>query len=92
MTNHMHLILKLERRESLAQFLRELGGFLGRLFKFKNGLFSGRPFSRLLSWGKDYLGTHRYLSLNDFEKFGISKEHARTLLNVGVRPEKDHSP
>jgi REP element-mobilizing transposase RayT len=107
MTNHIHLILKLERRDSLKHFLREIGGHLGILFKtgdslapkcdslapkrdslaskrdtpLTSHLFTGRPFSRILAWGKDFLGTHRYLKLNEFEKSGIAKDKGRLLLS-----------
>ena len=73
MQNHIHLILRVYRRESLIRFLREMGGFLGKLFPGRSPLFSGRPFSRILEWGKDYRGVHCYLEKNEQEKTGDFK-------------------
>jgi len=80
MSTHIHLILRCRSRNSLRHFLREVGSFLGMLFGRGAPLFSGRPFSRIIEWGKDYAATYRYLDLNFLEKLGISKRVGRTLL------------
>jgi hypothetical protein len=42
--------------------------------------WSGRPFSRVIKSFKDFIGTQKYVFLNELEVYGVSKKEGRTLL------------
>lgn len=66
--DHVHLVLLLPDRRSYAAFIRSLTGILAR--KLGRGLWRFLPFSRVASWGRDFLALCRYLRKNREEALG----------------------
>ena len=67
--DHIHFLLKIENRESYMKFTRFLTGVLAR--KYGKDLWQLTPFTRVLSWGKDYEATKKYISQNEDEVWGV---------------------
>ena len=68
-SDHWHLCLKITNRRLYRGFIRSLTGILAR--KLGKGLWSLRPYSRIIEWGKDFLNILDYLLLNHCEAHGI---------------------
>ncbi len=75
--NHIHLVLMAASREGLTTFLRVLGGVIprrvlgaekGRAKKLK--FWDSRPYSRILSWGREFKNVLLYVQRNTLESFG----------------------
>ena len=75
--NHLHLVIKLDRSTLLAgrrafhSFIRSVTGLIARhvLSAERNHargikFWQARPFTRLVSWGRDYNRVHRYMAKN----------------------------
>jgi REP element-mobilizing transposase RayT len=78
--NHLHLLLLSLNPKGLARFLRAASGLIARLvMKSEKGrplpkgmaFWDQRPFSRIVSWGKEYAGVARYLLQNTLEALGF---------------------
>ncbi len=78
--NHLHLVIKLDDRKLFAKFVRTITGLIARHVlkkergpqnsdnKTKKNRYSfwvARPFTRLISWGKDYKFVARYIKKNN---------------------------
>ncbi|RYZ63649.1 MAG: hypothetical protein EOP09_17305 [Proteobacteria bacterium] len=69
------MIILIPTRAAYKAFIRTLTAvivfavsrFKGALLK---GIFDLRPFTRILSWGRDYRNVMAYHDLNDLEAFG----------------------
>jgi REP element-mobilizing transposase RayT len=91
--NHLHLLVQAPSREQLSAFLRAISGRIAMLASgARKGrpLSSGgapqamrfwdqRPFSRLVSVGRDFTNVLRYISLNSTEVAGFSRSSARAM-------------
>lgn len=88
--NHLHLLIKTNSREELAAFLRSLAGRIAQLVMgkkresrkqaFCQSFWDARPFSRLVSWGRDFKNVCRYLGINASESLlGFSRQAARDM-------------
>ena len=73
--SHIHFILKIESRKDYNKFIRSLTAILAkRIRKLKPHLdviFDLRPFTRIMSWGRDFKRGLDYLILNQMEAFGL---------------------
>ncbi len=73
--SHIHFILKIESRKDYNKFIRSLTAILAkRIRKIKPHLdviFELRPFTRIMSWGKDFKRGLDYLILNQMEALGF---------------------
>ncbi len=73
--SHIHFILKIESRKDYNKFVRSLTAILAkRIRKFKPHLeviFELRPFTRIMSWGRDFKRGLDYLILNQIEALGF---------------------
>lgn len=78
--NHIHLLISAVRAKGLARFLRTISGLIARLvLKTERGrplpksvrFWDQRPFSRIITWGKEYTGVARYLMKNTLEALGF---------------------
>lgn len=73
--SHIHFILKIESRTDYNKFIRSLTAILAkRIRKLKPHLeviFNLRPFTRILSWGRDFKRGLEYIILNQLEAFGF---------------------
>jgi REP element-mobilizing transposase RayT len=70
---HLHLLVRARRRESFQSFLRSFAGIVARrVTGAKRGrpsgrFFSGLAWSRVVAWGRDYLGVRHYVFRNAIE-------------------------
>jgi REP element-mobilizing transposase RayT len=67
--DHWHICVRITNRTLYRSFIRALTGTIAR--KFGKGLWIQRPFSRIVSWGRDFLNVLDYILLNDCEIAGI---------------------
>lgn len=77
--NHIHLVIKVKNKDSLSDFLRAVCGLIPRTLKTSK-LWLQRPYSRIVSWGKDYRSTKNYMTINNYQSMGYSKQQARFML------------
>ncbi len=75
--NHLHLLVKAKNNEQLRAFLRAFSGLTARAITgakkgFAVGKFwSGLVYSRLVSWGREFLTVRSYIIQNQLEELGI---------------------
>jgi REP element-mobilizing transposase RayT len=71
--SHLHLVVRARRREAFQGFLRSFAGIVARrVTGAKRGratgpLFKGLAWSRVVAWGRDFLGVRHYVFRNDIE-------------------------
>ncbi len=89
--NHIHLLLEAPSREHLSAFLRAISGRIaqtvigpqiqpptsGEATRF----WDARPFSRIVSRGRDHRNVARYLGMNSTEMAGLSRVSVRGVFN-----------
>jgi REP element-mobilizing transposase RayT len=93
--NHLHLIIKIYNRETYKSFIRAVSGLIMRkVFRLERGrgvfqgLWDARPFTRILSWGKDFSTVKNYLLINRLEMTGLKRDVIRGMLK---RPSDWHA-
>ena len=76
--SHVHLVIRIPSRESYNAFIRLLTSRLAQFAKLKKGeLFQFRPYTRLLSWGREIKTVLNYMKKNYVEAIGsIEIRHA----------------
>ena len=67
--DHFHFCIKITNRVLYRRFIRALTGVISQ--KLGKGLWILLPYSRVVSWGRDFLGVLDYLLLNNCEVSGI---------------------
>lgn len=77
--DHIHLLMRIENRESYKKFTRSLTGILAR--KYGKGLWMLSPFTRVLNWGRDFESTRNYISQNEAEVWGVKPYKSRKTKN-----------
>jgi REP element-mobilizing transposase RayT len=71
--SHLHLLVRARKREAFQAFLRSFAGIVARrVTGARRGRPSGRFFSalawsRVVGWGRDYLGVRHYVFRNAIE-------------------------
>ena len=71
--SHLHLLVRVRRRDAFQAFLRSFAGIVARrVTGAKRGrpagpFFSGLAWSRVVAWGRDYLGVRHYVFRNEIE-------------------------
>jgi hypothetical protein len=71
--SHLHLVLRARRRDEFQDFLRSFAGVVARRVtgaergRRTGPFFSGLAWSRVVSWGRDYLGLRHYVFRNQIE-------------------------
>jgi REP element-mobilizing transposase RayT len=75
--NHLHLIVKAENKENFKNFLRTLTALLARAITnarkghpLKKRFWDTLAYTRLVTWGREFLAVKRYLTLNTLETLG----------------------
>src|SRR5262252_5170296 len=74
--SHLHLVLRARRRDAFQNFLRSFAGVLARRVtgaergRRAGPFFSGLAWSRVVSWGRDYLGLRHYVSKSNRRRRG----------------------
>jgi hypothetical protein len=66
--DHVHLALLIPGRREYRAFIRSLSGLLAR--KIQKGLFVLLPFTRVVSWGRDFRLLKSYIRKNQEEASG----------------------
>ncbi|MBK7892081.1 MAG: transposase [Bdellovibrionales bacterium] len=75
--NHLHITLKLSKQFLWRGFISGITGGIARAVqrkrdvKSKCGFWNSRPFTRLISWGRDYNIVKDYHTLNQLEADGV---------------------
>jgi REP element-mobilizing transposase RayT len=74
--SHVHMIIHFKDREFYKAFIRTVTAKLMRYFSQKlkknlKGLFDLRPYTRILSWGRDLQNVFDYHDKNDMEARGM---------------------
>ncbi len=91
--NHLHLLVQAPSRERLSAFLRAISGRIAMLSsRARKGhplskdssvsstrFWDQRPFSRLVSIGRDFVNVLRYICLNSTEVAGFSRSSSRAM-------------
>ncbi|MBY0384305.1 transposase [bacterium] len=67
--DHWHLVIKITNRYLYRGFIRSLTGIIAR--QLGKGLWRLCPYSRIVSWGRDFLNVIDYLLLNECEVLEI---------------------
>ena len=65
--SHTHLLIQISSRQGYVRFARAVGCRLEKM----GAKFALRPFTRILSWGKDLWGVKDYVKDNEMEGFGL---------------------
>ena len=90
--SHIHMIIQIPSRQAYKSFIRTLTAAIviavskakGSVLK---GIFDLRPFTRILSWGRDFKNVMAYHDLNDLEARGyIRRPNKKTSRNK--KPQK----
>ena len=74
--SHIHALIRIPSRHAYLAFIRTLTAAIviaiskltGQSLK---GLFDLRPFTRILSWGREFTSVRGYLELNQMEGLGL---------------------
>ena len=79
--SHVHLLIRIQDRGDYVKFIRSLTSIIAakiRSFKTEcTKIFTLRPFTRIINWGKDFKNTLSYQILNQLEALGfISRKKA----------------
>ena len=89
-SNHIHLLTRAKSREGYKSFLRVLSGAIAmKLTGARKGtalakkFWAGRPWSRIVAWGRAFFVAKKYVIQNRFESCGIIAYIPRK--NKGVR-------
>ena len=78
--NHLHLLVLTRSMHALRRFLRAVTGLIARyILKTEKtrplpqgvAFWDQRPFSRIVTWGKEYAGVAAYLLQNTLEALGF---------------------
>ncbi len=67
--DHWHFCIKITNRQLYRAFIRALTGIIAR--KLGKGLWVQPPYSRIVTWGRDFLNVLDYILLNQCEVAGI---------------------
>ena len=74
--SHIHVLLRVPSRRDYLAFIRTLTALIvaylsKALGKNLKGLFDLRPFTRVVSWGRDFKRAFDYQTLNQLEALGM---------------------
>jgi len=85
--SHLHLVLRVRRREAFQGFVRSFAGIVARLVtgaergRRCGRFFDGLAWTRVVSWGRDYWGLRHYVFRNQIE--GAEGPRIRQALELG---------
>lgn len=84
--NHLHLLVRAKNRRDFGRFLKAITGLIARLtLKKERGpaltdafpaskskrFWDARPYTRVVSWGREFLKVRNYLLMNELEAVGF---------------------
>ena len=91
--SHLHLLVRARRRDAFQAFLRSFAGILARRVtgarrgRPSGRFFSGLAWSRVVGWGRDYLGVRHWVFRNRIE--GALGARVRRALEEGPVRARD---
>lgn len=70
--DHLHVLLRVTKRQNWAAFIREVTGRIARLVQHVSGclakVWAHKPFTRIVqSWQRDFRNVKQYIWLNELE-------------------------
>lgn len=72
--SHIHMVIRIRNRENYNAFIRGLTGTIARKIqiskKLTEKIFTLRPFTRVLNWGRDFRNVLQYQIMNQLEAYG----------------------
>ncbi len=87
--NHLHLVVRTNRRDAFRAFIRAISGIIARVTTgIERGALLGgrfwdaRPFTRILEWGREYKNVCAYILQNILEVLGLVPYQPRKKSNV----------
>ncbi len=87
--SHIHCVVKIKDRKDYNAFIRVLTSILAlRIRKHKSftgKVFALRPYTRILSWGRDFKNVLSYLVLNQKESLGLLVRQKKTKKRKKIR-------
>jgi REP element-mobilizing transposase RayT len=89
--SHLHLLVRARHRDAFQSFLRSFAGIVARrVTGARRGarvgrFFSGLAWSRVVAWGRDYIGVRHYIFRNQIE--GTEGPLVRRALETGPFPK-----
>ena len=80
--SHIHLLIKLKNQNDYTKFIRSLTSIIAaKIRKAKPHLteiFTLRPYTRMITWGKQFKTALQYQIINQMESFGLIKRVKKT--------------
>lgn len=90
--SHIHFLIRIRAPRDYNAFIRSLTSVISlRIRKIKpdfEKIFTLRPFTRVLSWGKDFKKVFAYLVLNQLEASGFIRRNKPTKIKSKSRLNK----
>lgn len=81
--SHIHFLIKIKDRKDYVGFIRALTSCISQAVVKSKGLkeklFTLRPFTRILSWGRDLKNLFSYITLNQMEAWGLIKREKKEI-------------
>lgn len=94
--NHIHCVIRIKNRESYNSFIRALTGTIARKNQIRRRqserIFSLRPFTRILEWGRDFQTVLQYQIINQMEAFGLHNRKKQNFANKKPSLQTSKSP
>jgi len=91
--SHIHLLIRIRSREDYVKFIRALTSRITeRIRKSRpqiETIFALRPFTRILSWGRDFKQALHYLIQNQMEARGLIKRKKNQARSQQSHSDKD---
>lgn len=96
--SHIHFLIQLKDRNDYVKFIRALTSRLAGKIRLKKpdleAVFSLRPFTRIIDWGRDFHRVLEYLVLNQMEGRGLVRRmrKKRRKSNISSSPKFSTKP
>ncbi len=80
-SNHIHILLKVSSREDFKRFIRSVSASIAvsikAQYEYEGPFWQDRPFTRVITWGREYNGVKNYVVQNFKEATGFIKYKPR---------------
>ena len=83
--NHLHLLIQIPSRKAYNSFIRRFSAEIAKATN-NSGVFELRPYTRVVSWGRDFKTVKNYHGKNNAEAWGLSKSQM-SFLEERIKPE-----
>lgn len=80
-SDHIHLNIKIGSKESYRKFIKAVTGRIAQITKIK---FIFRPYTKIMSWGREFRSFINYTIQNEEEAMGLRAFTQRKKRRVGV--------